>query len=138
MHVQSITFAILDDLECMTGPADRVELTEEDRVMLLRAASNSRHTFAGMDDDKPVFIGGVNDDGCVWMVATPDVAKCRKFYLRTTRQQIEIMQAMFPMLWTYVDERYTRSLRWLEWLGFKITETLTVNGVTARKVERVA
>jgi len=138
MHVQPVTFGVIDDLECVMGPTERQELTEIDRTLLIRAAANSRHTFAGLVGAKPIFLGGVYYEGCVWMVATPGVADHRKFYLRTTKQQTEIMQSMFPVLWTCVDARYVRSLRWLEWLGFKIGETVEIMGQIARKVERSA
>lgn len=87
-------------------------------------------------DDAPAFLGGGVADGHVWMISTPAVAKARRFYLRVTRAVADEMQEMLPFMWTHVDERYTRSLRWLEWLGFEIGEPMALMGRTMRPVYR--
>ena len=123
---------------------DRMDLADVARfdgdadATIRQAAAGCVHSFAGIIDNLPAFIGGLMADGRVWMVSTPDVAKARKFYLRTTRAETERMQAISPVLWTYVDTRYPRSLRWLAWLGFSIGDAVEILGTTARKVERRA
>lgn len=75
-------------------------------------------------------------DGRVWMVSTPAVEKARKFYLRTTRAVADEMQAHLPVMRTFIDVRYARSLRWVKWLGFEIGEPTEWMGRCVRPVVR--
>jgi hypothetical protein len=119
-------------------PAERAELGGDDVVA--QAVSRSQHTFCGLVDGSPAFLGGICEGGLIWMVSTPLVDRAKKFFLRETRRQIDLMQAMEPVLFCWVDVRYPKSLRWLEWLGFSSGELVVIPslGVTARKMERHA
>lgn len=83
-----------DELEALSGVGAVAAIN--------RAAERSVYTFAGLKDGEPLFLGGVNSEGQVWMLGGPGIAGAKKFYLRETRRQTEIMQAMFPRLWTCV------------------------------------
>lgn len=117
---------------------DKARFGGDAATMLRQAAAGCVYSFAGIIDNLPAFIGGLMPDGRVWMVSTPDVAKARKFYLRATKTETERMQKISPVLWTYVDVSYPRSLRWLAWLGFSVGDAVEILGTTARKVERRA
>ena len=137
-RVDRVTDWSIAALVARMDPADVARFDGDAATMLRQAAAGCVHSFAGIIDNLPAFIGGLMPDGRVWMVSTPDVAKARKFYLRATRAETERMQAISPVLWTYVDARYPRSLRWLAWLGFSIGDAVAILGTTARKVERRA
>ena len=116
--------------------ADLTEVSGGDPLAhIVNVAARSVHTYAGMIDGAPAFIGGVLGDGQVWMLGNPLIAKCRKFYLRETRRQRDIMAGLFPVLRTQVDVNYPRSLRWLEWLGFAIGEPVSFGIRVVRPVE---
>jgi len=121
---------------------DRAEMERHGgAAMLQQAIGRSCYTFAGDVDGSPAWIGGViadDDTGRVWMMANPLVERAKKQYLRETRQHTLAMQALFPRLCAVVDERYTKSLRWLEWLGFKPVLKDEVMGVDVVLFERVA
>lgn len=137
-RVERITDWSIAALVDRMDPADVAQFAGGAAATIRQAAAGCVYSFVGIIDNLPAFIGGLMADGRVWMVSTPDVAKARKFYLRATRSETERMQAISPVLWTYVDTRYPRSLRWLAWLGFSIGDAVEILGTTARKVERRA
>ena len=137
-RMERITPWAIATLAQRMDPADRARFDGDAAATIRQAAAGCVHSFAGIIDNLPAFVGGLMADGRVWMVSTPDVAKARKFYLRATRAETERMQTISPVLWTYVDARYPRSLRWLAWLGFSVGEPVEILGTTARKVERRA
>ena len=135
-HVEPITQEIIAAFVPLMDDGDRAELGHDPEQLVAHVWRGSVHSFAGIVDGQPAFIGGVNGRGCVWMISTPMVARAKKFYLRATRDQAAKMQALFPTIWTWVDSRYTRSLRWLDWLGFDIADGAAVPG-TGRIIHRV-
>lgn len=141
MQTGAITPAIIAAFVPAMGEAERADLESIGGEAALRnAAALSVHTFAGLIDDVPAFIGGViaADDcttGRVWMVATPAVAAAKKFYLRETKRQTGIMLKMFDTLETAVSVDYPRSLRWLAWLGFHVSEPVELRGRMVCQVE---
>lgn len=111
------------------------------RALLDGAVAQSVHTFAGVVDGVPAFVGGVIPDeahevGKVWMMATPQVERAKKFYLRETRRQVGLMLEMFLCLRTMVEQSYPKSLRWLRWLGFALGEPVEYAGRVLIPVER--
>ena len=70
------------------------------------------------------------------MLGAPGIAKARKFYLRETRRQVGLMLEMFVCLRTAVAAEYTKSLRWLRWLGFALGQPVEMAGRTLVPVER--
>ncbi len=110
------------------------EATMEPETVVASVLGLSRYTYHA-SCASPLFMGGLMHGGNVWMIATPAVAQHRKFYLRETQRQRDEMLARAPVLSTWVDVRYPRSLRWLEWLGFTIGEPMRLGGATVRHVE---
>lgn len=110
-------------------------------AVIERAVALSVHTYAGVVDGVPAFVGGVIPDedhvvGKVWMLGTPQIEKAKKFYLRETRRQVALMLEMFLCLKTAVAAEYTKSLRWLRWLGFVMGQPVERAGRTLIPVER--
>ena len=140
-EVSAVTPEIIADFLPAMGNAERADLERIGGASVLQnAVALSVHSFAGVVDGVPAFVGGVvaADDaetGRVWMMATPAVDRAKKFYLRETRRQVGLMLEMFNRLETKVSVEYPRSLRWLEWLGFKIGEAVEMNGRLVRPVE---
>jgi hypothetical protein len=125
-HLRALLGLLSDD--------DRAELDSlgGDAVVIAAKAASQR-CWCGIAHDAPIFFAGLRPDGIAWMLATPGVAKAKKFYLRATRQMCGEMQALCPVLRVVVDVRYRRSLRWLEWLGFDLGEPFEVIGRTVRE-----
>lgn len=140
--VEPITPGLLSAFLAAMGEAERADLERVGgRKVLDNAVALSVHTFAGVVDGVPAFVGGViPDDECVvgkvWMLATPQVDRAKKFYLRETRRQVGLMLQMFVCLRTMVAAEYTKSLRWLRWLGFALGEPVERAGRILIPVER--
>ena len=135
-RIEPITADIISAFVPLMNDEDRAELGHDPEQLVAHVWRGSVHSFAGVVDGNPAFIGGVNQRGCVWMISTPLVAQAKKFYLRATKAEAMKMQALFPTIWTWVDSRYTKSLRWLDWLGFDIADGAAVPG-TSRIIHRV-
>jgi hypothetical protein len=141
-HVAPVTPDVLSAFLAVMGEAERADLESIGGMPALqRAVALSVHTFAGIVDGKPAFVGGVIPDedhvvGKVWMLGAPGIAKARKFYLRETRRQVALMLEMFVCLRTAVAAEYTKSLRWLRWLGFALGQPVKMAGRTLVPVER--
>lgn len=140
-QVAAVTPKIIADFLPAMGDVERADLERVGGAAVLRnAVALSVHSFAGVVDGVPAFVGGVvaADDattGRVWMMATPAVERAKKFYLRETRRQVALMLEMFDRLETKVAVEYPRSFRWLEWLGFEVGEAVEMNGRLVRPVE---
>lgn len=140
--VEPVTPGLLSAFLAAMGDAERADLESMGgRVALDHVVSRSVHTFAGVVDGVPAFVGGVipdDDDvvGKIWMVATPQVDRAKKFYLRETRRQVGLMLQMFVCLKTMVAAEYTKSLRWLRWLGFALGTPVERAGRLVIPVER--
>lgn len=120
-RIEPISPAIIDAFLPEMSPGDLRDLEQFGGVLTLRSVvERAVHTFAGMVDGTPQFIGGMMADGRVWMLGGVGIAKAKRFYLRETRAQVAHMLGLAPLLWTGVEGSYTRSLRWLRWLGFSI------------------
>jgi hypothetical protein len=67
--------------------------------------------------------------GVPWMLATPVVDECPKAFTRTGLAFVEEMQKIFPMLTNCTDQRNTKVLRWLKWMGFELKKVIQEYGV---------
>lgn len=140
--VEPVTPGLLSAFLAAMGDAERADLERiGGRAVLDNAVAQSVHTFAGVVDGVPAFVGGVIPDdehvtGKVWMMATPQVERAKKFYLRETRRQVALMLELFVCLRTMVAAEYTKSLRWLRWLGFALGKPVERAGRVLIPVER--
>ncbi len=68
--------------------------------------------------------------GIPWMVASPNLYKHKKLFMRYSKKIIKEMLDQFPLIANYVDSRNTLHIRWLKHMGFKFTgELQEINGV---------
>lgn len=127
---------IVPFLAAMSGfdQAVTAEVTSDPEAMVATVLDLSAYTYHA-SCSAPLFMGGLLAGGNIWMIATPHVAAHRKFYLRETQRQRDVMLKREPVLQTWVDIRYPKSLRWLEWLGFTIGEPIAMGAATVRHVE---
>jgi hypothetical protein len=71
--------------------------------------------------DKPVAMFGVcgeNGVGVPWMLATDDLKRIRKSFLRECRSYVQRMHEKYPVLINAVWVKNTVHILWLKWLGF--------------------
>jgi hypothetical protein len=79
-------------------------------------------------ENKAVAVLGVrpltmfSDIGVPWFLGTNGLEKMKLFFLKHSKQIIEEMGFCFKILFSYVDSRYTKAVKWLEWCGFTIEE----------------
>ncbi len=114
---------------------------------VLRAGiTQSLYSFAYLDDDTPLCLGGVIDmgtllgpDGLVWLVVQPAIEQHKKRFVRESRRQMAIMLDLIPVLRNAERRCEGRAMRWLQWLGFEIGAPTTIAGepmvpITARRI----
>jgi hypothetical protein len=79
--------------------------------------------FTMEKDGRPIAIFGLEpldilgDKACVWMLGTPDISKIKKTFCKLSQEVIKYFMEQYPVLMAQVDSRYTKTHRWLEWLG---------------------
>ena len=58
------------------------------------------------------------DFGLVWLVATDDLKKYQRQFLREGHEWLDHLHALYPLLGNYSDSRNKLHHRWLKWMGF--------------------
>lgn len=53
----------------------------------------------------------------VWFLGAKDLSKIKKSFMRLSRMVIGNFLSRYPALWNRFDVRYTKTGRWLKWLG---------------------
>lgn len=67
--------------------------------------------------------GGVlSDTGYPWLLGTDGMYAITREFLRFSRYYVNLMQQSYAVLENWVDVRNTKSMRWLQWCGFKLEE----------------
>lgn len=57
--------------------------------------------------------------GSIWLLASDDIYKWRKDFMRLSREYVARMHRGYPVLTNFVDDRNTASQAWLRRLGFQ-------------------
>lgn len=95
---------------------------------LIDSLDISVSAWTGIYDGKPAFIFGVADCpnhekvGIPWMMGTPALDKCAKEFIKINPKYINYMRKRYNILINFVDVRNKRAIRWLEWLGFEMSD----------------
>jgi hypothetical protein len=71
------------------------------------------------------------ESASVWLLGTPEIAKPgnARTFLRLTRQELDRLHGDYPILFNFVDERNTDSIRWLKWAGCRFIRRYPQFGV---------
>ncbi len=91
------------------------------------ALAKSVYSFCGLIDSNPVALGGVviSEPPIVWMIADSEtLSRHKKSFLKESFNEVARMQAQWPLLVTHVDNRWRKSHKWLNWLGFEISKSI--------------
>jgi hypothetical protein len=113
-----------------------VNLRDEDRAEILassglipevalemgRVISRRCRTIC-MSDGTPAGIYGVSDTkikglGSIWLLATPDLLKVQRQFLRECREGISEISQGYSCVFNYTDARNAVHHKWLKWCGF--------------------
>ncbi len=73
------------------------------------------------DNDLPIGLCGVIQDGCIWMVATDKLFENKKYRIQLIRQGkiwVDNLLESYKILYNYVYAENTSAIKWLKALGF--------------------
>jgi len=100
---------------------------------------SSELCWIGVQDDKPVIVFGLDGDGC-WMVGTPDIDRppLSRQVARDTRKFMDLMNSVSPTIWNWIDMRNHKTLRWLLWSGFEVTDINIEHGLERRPFAKLS
>jgi len=73
------------------------------------------------DNDEPIGLCGVQNDGCIWCVATDDLYDNKKYRIQLIRQGrdwVDNLLGSYKILYNYVYAENTSAIKWLKSLGF--------------------
>jgi hypothetical protein len=114
--------------------SDIAEIEANHRVdhasVVLSSVCNSDRGWCVLKDGQPVVLCGRAPVGKAeaqaWFLATDELydPAVQRFVSRRCHEFVDLMHEGYPKLWNYIDARNTKTLRWLEWLGFSVTEAL--------------
>ncbi|WP_183736332.1 hypothetical protein [Rhizobium sp. BK275] len=118
--------------------ADREEVFAASGRSPLSALSFSyRHSslaWTALFDGRPEVMWGVGDIniltgiGAPWLLGTDAVEENFRAFLRISRDWPAQLLSRYRLIRNFVDARNMVSLRWLEWLGFRLFEPVEING----------
>jgi hypothetical protein len=101
-------------------------------LMHALAASVVAHTvFVG---DEPAAMFGLccesilGNRGYVWMLGTCHVPANKRAVVVLSKKFIAEARTVYPVLECLVDMRYSATLGWVRWLGFRHVNTKSING----------
>jgi hypothetical protein len=121
--------SVIEDVQYLADhirEEDRQEVWHSDRKTPLEAFQigfeNSDEPFTIMWRGSPVGMFGVSGEngiGIPWMLATDDLKKIRKSFLRECRSYVQRMHEKYPVLINMVWLKNEVHIQWLRWLGFE-------------------
>ena len=93
---------------------------------VLASLKGSRNPLIGLADEKPVCIFGhcptslLSSSTSPWLLGTDDLPLHSREFLKLSKLYVDELGKHFRLMFNYVDERNTTSVRWLKWLGFRV------------------
>lgn len=67
-------------------------------------------------------VGEIGQIGVPWMLASDELPKIRKSFLKEAKKYLEIVFKDYPVLANYAWAKNTVHLNWLKWLGFTLCD----------------
>lgn len=95
-------------------------------IVIRESVERSDEAWTAFDDEGIIAIFGVgrfsllSDKACPWAVTTNLVEKHKKDFAKATKIALNYWLNKYEELENYVDARYTRAIRWLDWAGFTV------------------
>lgn len=114
--------------------AEAVDLRHPGEASLLKGLSDSAEVWTGFADDVPVCMFGIVPDsdisnsGHIWLALSEDIARHTRAFLRLNRAYLA--SRPYHILYGFVFARNTVSIRWLKWLGFRVSDELITDADT--------
>lgn len=112
--------------------ADRLEVLASHGEDVLGAVRDaiicSTDVFAAERDGRLIALWGfmpvslVSGVGCPWALGTDEMFRIGRSLTRLAQASLAVVGTTYPVLRNYVDARNTRSVAWLEFIGFEIGE----------------
>lgn len=121
----------------------QVDALGQGALGIVASLEASAVTMCGAVGGEVVCLGGVFPVGSAlvpagetWMIHTPGIERHRKAFLRESRRTVHGWLDRFLVLSDFVDVRDGKTLRWLRWIGFRVTDNLRApDGRTMLRVE---
>lgn len=139
--------ATLDDVKSVAErlrQADAEELRavtgQDARAVLPLCAADGREILAAglTSTDRPEILFGVDPVvgverfGIVWLVGTDVIFDHPVVFVQRTREWLDKFHEDYDVLTNLIDERNTRHLQWLQWMGFKFIRRVPSFGAENR------
>ncbi len=108
---------------------------------LQRSFEVSTKSWVALWDERPTVVFGAapaghfdtDRGGVLWMLATEDIDTMPISFVRGSVEYLGYMFEEFDLLWNFVADANTVSVRWLKWLGFNVEDPLPMaNGALFR------
>ncbi len=130
--VRNATPADALDIAHRLRPEDRAEAIAatggDPRFLLPLAVQGGREVLvAGLQsNNRPEILFGVDPipgvarAGLIWLLSTPEIYDHPVEFVMRTRELLDGFHERYDLLTNFMDERNTRHLKWLKWMGFKL------------------
>ncbi len=140
-HIEELSLTMRDD--------DIAEMKALSNMSPLEAIQHlfdkSIECRTGLADDKVMCVFGINgislvsDAGMPFMLSSTELGPHWRIFARGSKEVVSDWLSRYTPLVSCVDIRYTKSIRWLKWVGFKIHSTvkLGVDGQEFHIIKKV-
>ena len=120
-YIHTITLEAAIEVASNLRPDDRREVEEghgvAPMVMLTYTANNLSCVYFTVPNGKTAGMAGVNSDGSIWMLCTPEIQNYPITFAREAKRYVD--KQPHKLLWNIVDKRNKVHLKLLKFLGFK-------------------
>lgn len=122
-HVEELAHTMQEDDKLSI--LNLVGLTPKQGLQL--SIENSLQSDSWVLDGQVVAISGISvpsllgDTACPWLLCSDVIRKIPRIFMEATREQTYEWLDQYPILHNVVWAGHIRSIRWLKWLGFKLT-----------------
>ena len=125
--IKELTVEAATQVASNLRPDDRREVVEghghDPLIILPQAASVDGSISFTMPNGELGGAGGIQPDGRIWMLCTPEIEKYPHHFTRLAKRYLN--EYSTAITWNIVDKRNTIHLKLLKFLGFKFLRELT-------------
>jgi hypothetical protein len=102
-------------------------------VMLASSLAASHEAWAAEIDGCVIALWGYGAAGIfgeaeAWLLTAPEIEQHKKLFLTLNQEFLAYVLSLHGSVMCHVHVEYARAVRWLAWLGFQQTGTISVNG----------